>query len=1211
MLLKREGRPRPGIKVVGSILLLVTISAMLGGCAWIHDWLNPNQAPIAVIIANPTSGEAPLEVTFDASESYDPNGDTITYEWDFDDDTVAEEEIVHHGFGSAGSYTVRLLVTDSKGKSDKASKTISVSQASDESTEEQTFDGQDGIEYDSGTGLKVSVPPAPSGEYLRLVVTENPTPQQPEGGFIELQSVYNVSLTQETSSQEQRITPKNALENNSMVRLTFEIPPGVDPHNVMILQWTDEGWVLASLGEGSEAIESLGGVLSPDRRSISIEVDRAMLAEAMPSSDLQVHAWSQPQFNPMFATGVLDTARYVASQVFTGPRAEEEPLELSSDSIIKTINFYSLRHLVFGGIWYKVEIANGQGLLDHGFPTWKPSWPENSFLALVVAGIDPNGCYLSAAKDGTPGVLALKFERAGGKATVSFDAINALGLQLLEWVSFKGASVDLVTDRADDLRKAIEEYWSGIGSGKLGILGAFRQLGKILWEAFPETFAKMVWEIIKSPLVFPEVLVYLGHVSSSPYGHYEFPYSVESKMPATSILYAPRDTTLSASEAGKAHTIKFDYEVTLGNYNHYFTAIITPGGDTYHKEIQHSGSYTGELIYTAPGVGETKSFEIQGQMCSTPQGQSNSDSSTVSFMVTTAKPADLTAHSVSFSKSSAQVGDTISVSFTVKNQGGSTPGQFTYAVFFATTKWGTTVLADEFSWPGVLPLTPGLSLEMKEEIVIPQVPDGDYYVTVYVDNKEQVAESDKNNNIGSTYPDKISISSGPVKTLDRVTLSGVNEVNESSSADYTCTAHYSDGTSSNVSSQATWSVNPAYATISSSGRLSVGSLSSDKTCSITARYTYEGVTRSASKSVTLKNEPEPTILDHLVITGLGELFENTSANYTCTAHFSDGSTTDVTNLATWQVGTSGGIEASITSSGCLTVGAIPSAGEVCWIVAKYTYNGLTKSASKQASLRYVPKGKALNYVTITGPSKAYENTTVAYTCTAYFSNGDSEDISTLANWDVTSAFATIDSRGRLSVGDLSSDQSCTVTANYTYDGVTRAVEKSVILCIRPSSAITITVYVFESTWGNPPLADVRVEGRDGAGETFNQLTDNQGYAYIQGAPGTWEIEVSKQGYMGFSWRETYTASKVQKASMERSCGYPMACFTYSPEIPTTETPVSFTDCSTHGQPRFCDEPAYNTSWSWDFGDGTTSNVQNPTHQFSTSGTYTVCLVGSS
>jgi PKD repeat protein len=32
-----------------------------------------------------------------------------------------------------------------------------------------------------------------------------------------------------------------------------------------------------------------------------------------------------------------------------------------------------------------------------------------------------------------------------------------------------------------------------------------------------------------------------------------------------------------------------------------------------------------------------------------------------------------------------------------------------------------------------------------------------------------------------------------------------------------------------------------------------------------------------------------------------------------------------------------------------------------------------------------------------------------------------------------------------------------------------------------------------------------------------------------------------------------------------------------------------------------------TSWFWDFGDGTSSGLQNPTHQFNTSGAYYVCL----
>jgi len=33
-----------------------------------------------------------------------------------------------------------------------------------------------------------------------------------------------------------------------------------------------------------------------------------------------------------------------------------------------------------------------------------------------------------------------------------------------------------------------------------------------------------------------------------------------------------------------------------------------------------------------------------------------------------------------------------------------------------------------------------------------------------------------------------------------------------------------------------------------------------------------------------------------------------------------------------------------------------------------------------------------------------------------------------------------------------------------------------------------------------------------------------------------------------------------------------------------------------------------TSWAWDFGDGNTSNLQNPSHTYSSSGTYNVCLI---
>ena len=56
-------------------------------------------------------------VTFNASESHDPDGEVVSYEWDFDNDgtTDATGEVVTHSFPAAGDYPVELTVTDDAG----------------------------------------------------------------------------------------------------------------------------------------------------------------------------------------------------------------------------------------------------------------------------------------------------------------------------------------------------------------------------------------------------------------------------------------------------------------------------------------------------------------------------------------------------------------------------------------------------------------------------------------------------------------------------------------------------------------------------------------------------------------------------------------------------------------------------------------------------------------------------------------------------------------------------------------------------------------------------------------------------------------------------------------------------------------------------------------------------------------------------------------
>jgi PKD repeat protein len=60
---------------------------------------------------------------------------------------------------------------------------------------------------------------------------------------------------------------------------------------------------------------------------------------------------------------------------------------------------------------------------------------------------------------------------------------------------------------------------------------------------------------------------------------------------------------------------------------------------------------------------------------------------------------------------------------------------------------------------------------------------------------------------------------------------------------------------------------------------------------------------------------------------------------------------------------------------------------------------------------------------------------------------------------------------------------------------------------------------------------------------------------------------------------------------------PVADFNGTPTTITLAEAISFTDLSTMNP----------TSWLWDFGDGTTSALKNPTHKYGEVGTYTVKL----
>jgi len=82
-----------------------------------------NEPPVAGF-TNITDG---LEATFDASSSYDFEGEIVSYEWEFGDGTNGTGITIKHTYINNGSYTVNLTVTDEDNKTSKKSMIVSVS----------------------------------------------------------------------------------------------------------------------------------------------------------------------------------------------------------------------------------------------------------------------------------------------------------------------------------------------------------------------------------------------------------------------------------------------------------------------------------------------------------------------------------------------------------------------------------------------------------------------------------------------------------------------------------------------------------------------------------------------------------------------------------------------------------------------------------------------------------------------------------------------------------------------------------------------------------------------------------------------------------------------------------------------------------------------------------------------------------------------------
>jgi hypothetical protein len=78
--------------------------------------LEPGQGePPACSLGGPFWGYAGTPITYDGSECFDPDGDIVSWEWDFGDGAVGSGQIATHTYATDGFFLVMLCVTDNDG----------------------------------------------------------------------------------------------------------------------------------------------------------------------------------------------------------------------------------------------------------------------------------------------------------------------------------------------------------------------------------------------------------------------------------------------------------------------------------------------------------------------------------------------------------------------------------------------------------------------------------------------------------------------------------------------------------------------------------------------------------------------------------------------------------------------------------------------------------------------------------------------------------------------------------------------------------------------------------------------------------------------------------------------------------------------------------------------------------------------------------------
>ncbi|MEO6079218.1 MAG: FG-GAP-like repeat-containing protein [Steroidobacteraceae bacterium] len=219
----------------------------------------------------------------------------------------------------------------------------------------------------------------------------------------------------------------------------------------------------------------------------------------------------------------------------------------------------------------------------------------------------------------------------------------------------------------------------------------------------------------------------------------------------------------------------------------------------------------------------------------------------------------------------------------------------------------------------------------------------------------------------------------PELTLQSITVSLINPaLQPGMTTTATAVASYSNGTTANVTSTATWSSDSPSATVNALGTITAVSAG---TAVISARLGTTG----GGAAVTVTVTPPPTLQSIVVTLVNSTVALGQNATATALGSYSNGTTANVTSTATWS---SDSVAASVTSTGSVTSTAVGTANISATIGSVSGSAAFTVTAPSVTSISVTPDTGTV----VTGGAP------LQLTATGIFSNGTTANITTTVSW---------------------------------------------------------------------------------------------------------------------------------------------------------------------------------------------------------------------